>query len=418
MLTWVLALILFLWWAWQVFYSVVRSPLRHVPSPWVFQLFPAYFYLSLAVGDSPQFLHYYFLRYGSAFRVGWDVVMFVDGDAASSLYSSYQLKKSKDYSIFSIFGPNMLTIRDRVDHAVRRRRVGPAMTKQSIAKMEPVIIECALKPLIDNIDKAAKSNEPINLHNQFHCYAWDIIGRLAFGESFNMLNSGSHPVVGWVKRVLEEAMLSLIIPFYGRFKSKEWELLTQFTSDLVDGYVKRGSFDDTDIIGHFLAAKENSPALTRDEVFAESFIQLAAGTDTSSNTTNWLFYNILTHPHVEDKLIAELSDAKLLTPGRILTLQDITDRLPYFEMCLKETMRILPAISSAPFRIIPKGGKTVLGYHLPEGTKVAVPIYSLHRSPAIWENPDSFIPERWQSLKLGPCDYLPFLMGPRACAGK
>ncbi|KAJ9063553.1 hypothetical protein DSO57_1000128 [Entomophthora muscae] len=87
-------------------------------------------------------------------------------------------------------------------------------------------------------------------------------------------------------------------------------------------------------------------------------------------------------------------------------------------MCLKESMRFLPVVASTPFRIVPQGGKSVLGYHLPEGTKVAIPIYSLHRSPAIWEDPDSFIPERWQSLKLGPCDYLPFLMGPRACAGK
>ncbi|KAJ9063555.1 hypothetical protein DSO57_1000130 [Entomophthora muscae] len=418
MLVYVILLLLILWWAWHVCYSVFLSPLRHVPSPWIYQLCPLYFYYHLALGDNPQVLHHYFLTHGPVFRVGWNFVMFVDGDAASSLYSTYKMPKSSDYDMFSIFGPNMLTIRDRVDHAVRRRRVAPAMTKPSIAKMEHVIIECALEPLLRNIDQAAQSNKPINLYNQFHCYAWDIIGRLAFGESFNMLRDGSHPVVGWVKQALEDAMLLPIIPFYGRFKARDTELLTQFASDLVDGYIERGSYADSDFIGHFLTAKEDSPALTRDEVFAESFIQLAAGTDTSSSTSNWLFYLILTHPHVEAKVINELKEAHLLNPGRILTLNDITDRLPYFEMTLKESMRFLPAASATPFRVVPKGGKTVLGYHLPEGTKVAVPIYSLHRSPAIWENPDSFIPERWISAKVGPGDYLPFLMGPRACSGK
>ncbi|KAJ9063552.1 hypothetical protein DSO57_1000127 [Entomophthora muscae] len=222
---WILVLAVLLWWAWHVCYSVFLSPLRHVPSPWVFQVFPVYFYLHLAKGDTPQFLHHYFLKYGPVFRAGWNFVLFVDGEAASDIYSTYKLQKSNDYDIFSAFGPNMLTIKDRSLHSIRRRKVGPIMTKQSIAKMEPAIVESALKPLIDNIEQAAVSKQFINLYLQFHYFSWDMIGRLSFGESFNMLKNGSHPAVKWLDGVLNHAMLSLAVPFYSRVPSKDAEQL-------------------------------------------------------------------------------------------------------------------------------------------------------------------------------------------------
>ncbi|KAI0238958.1 hypothetical protein L0F63_005025, partial [Massospora cicadina] len=343
-----------LWWVWQVSYSVFLSPLRNMPSPWVFQLFPIYFYVHVALGDSHLFLHHYFLKYGPVFRAGWKLVLFVDGDAAIELYSTYKLQKSTDYDIFSAFGPNLLTIKHRAIHSTRRRKVGPVLTKQSIAKMEPAIIESSLKPLLNNFDRAATSGETINLYLQFHYFSWDMIGRLAFGESFNMLKNGSHPAVKWLKGVLEHAMISLAVPFYN-FRSKDAEKLTQFANGVLNRYLKRTS-SDCDIIGHFLNNK-GSPALTRDEIFAESFLQLFAGTDTSSNTLNWFFYLILTHPEVEAKIVKEIQDAGLLKPGRILTLEEVSDRFPYFEMALKESMRFLPAIPGTPFRMVPKGAR-------------------------------------------------------------
>jgi cytochrome P450 len=45
-------------------------------------------------------------------------------------------------------------------------------------------------------------------------------------------------------------------------------------------------------------------------------------------------------------------------------------------------------------------------------------IYLTHRDPAIWENAESFCPERFaHGRKTPPMSYIPFGGGPRACIG-
>lgn len=63
----------------------------------------------------------------------------------------------------------------------------------------------------------------------------------------------------------------------------------------------------------------------------------------------------------------------------------------------------------------------LMGYALPPGTVIATQSWSMHRDPAIFPSPDSFIPERWLQ---GPdatekmARYLmPFGTGSRHCGG-
>jgi cytochrome P450 len=60
------------------------------------------------------------------------------------------------------------------------------------------------------------------------------------------------------------------------------------------------------------------------------------------------------------------------------------------------------------------------GYQVPAGTVIAICIYTLHRHPAFWENPDQFDPERFTPERSAGRDkyaYLPFSIGPRQCIG-
>ena len=57
---------------------------------------------------------------------------------------------------------------------------------------------------------------------------------------------------------------------------------------------------------------------------------------------------------------------------------------------------------------------------IPPGEVIFVPIWLLHRHTEVWEQPDAFDPDRFdtengrEGLR---CAYLPFSMGPRVCAG-
>ena len=57
---------------------------------------------------------------------------------------------------------------------------------------------------------------------------------------------------------------------------------------------------------------------------------------------------------------------------------------------------------------------------IPIGTEIVIPIFSLHRDPEYWEDPEEFIPERFSPEnkdKIRKGAFLPFGQGPRQCLG-
>jgi len=58
------------------------------------------------------------------------------------------------------------------------------------------------------------------------------------------------------------------------------------------------------------------------------------------------------------------------------------------------------------------------GAEIRPGDTVIIPIYALHRSKLLWQDPDSFCPARFADRKAIPrYSYLPFGDGPRICIG-
>jgi cytochrome P450 len=164
---------------------------------------------------------------------------------------------------------------------------------------------------------------------------------------------------------------------------------------------------------------------------------------------------------VQEKIKMELEAAGLLfgtgscggnteeAPGRQLELDDLK-KLPYLTACIKESMRMFPVVSimsrsdsckqkdvfsawvlfssSIFFHRVTQRPTKIGKYLIPEGTPVVVPLYAIHNTKHSWENPGSFVPERWlnvplESWVLGPGTnpgiiYMPFSEGPRNCVGQ
>lgn len=81
-----------------------------------------------------------------------------------------------------------------------------------------------------------------------------------------------------------------------------------------------------------------------------------------------MLYHIATHPPVRALVEEEL--ARLAVHGKI-SFQDFQDRLPYLQAVIKESMRLLPAVSGVGLRQIPPAGRTLLGHFLPGGVSLA-----------------------------------------------
>lgn len=63
-----------------------------------------------------------------------------------------------------------------------------------------------------------------------------------------------------------------------------------------------------------------------------------------------------------------------------------------------------------------------MGYALPPGTVVAAQAWSMHRDPAVFPSPLTFLPDRWiyatePQLAEMQAHFMPFGTGPRICGG-
>lgn len=115
------------------------------------------------------------------------------------------------------------------------------------------------------------------------------------------------------------------------------------------------------------------------------------------------------YPRVQLKVQDELDR---VLGERALTVDDFQD-LPYTEASLNEAQRIR---SVTPVGI-PHGATEdteICGYHIPKGTMVMCPLWSVHMDGEVWEDPDVFKPERFLDERLKFCKpehFMPFQAG-------
>ena len=101
-----------------------------------------------------------------------------------------------------------------------------------------------------------------------------------------------------------------------------------------------------------------------------------------------------------------------------LTL-DTIHTLKYLDAFVSETLRLYPTDTSIE-RIASHDYLLDDTIKVDKGVIIHIPVYTLHRDPNNFPDPDSFKPERFLSENRAyhPYSYLPFSAGPRNCVAK
>ncbi|KAI3787619.1 hypothetical protein L1987_42217 [Smallanthus sonchifolius] len=142
-----------------------------------------------------------------------------------------------------------------------------------------------------------------------------------------------------------------------------------------------------------------------------------AGTETSSNTTEWAMTELLLNPDMFSRVREEVSTI-VGEDGKIQEAK-ILD-LPYLHAVIKETMRLH---LSVPLLVPHKTETEVkLGeYIVPKNTQIMVNAWAMARDPRYWENPTMFKPERFLGNEVDykgqNFEFIPFGSGRRMCPG-
>ena len=148
-----------------------------------------------------------------------------------------------------------------------------------------------------------------------------------------------------------------------------------------------------DLLNSLIEAQKLHPeALGHGDVFAIAHGAIFAGSDSTASTMQSFFWHVLSNRRVYDKLTAEIMSADLSEMVQYNEAQN----LPYFQACLKEALRIRPAVGLNITRKVPAGGAEIDGVKLPAGSTVALNGWVLHRHKGVFgEDADVYRPERW-----------------------
>ena len=100
---------------------------------------------------------------------------------------------------------------------------------------------------------------------------------------------------------------------------------------------------------------------------------------------------------------------------RVVDEADVQN-LPYIQSIVYEALRLFPP---APLLVAHEAseGCTVGGYHIPKGAMVLVNAWAIHHDPKVWEDPESFKPERFENLDSIAYRFVTFGVGRRSCPG-
>lgn len=124
-----------------------------------------------------------------------------------------------------------------------------------------------------------------------------------------------------------------------------------------------------------------------------------------------VFGYVATKPEVQKKIQAEI-DA--LSCGKI-SLGDKTS-MPYTEATIVEAVRL---IASPIVPHVANQDSTIAGFDVPKDTLIFLNNHDLSMSPALWDKPEEFIPDRFirDGRLTKPDHFIPFGIGRRSCMG-
>ncbi|KIW08650.1 uncharacterized protein PV09_00605 [Verruconis gallopava] len=438
-----------------IVYRLTLHPLAKYPGPFLAKITDVYLAYHAWKGDRHLEFYRCHEKYGTHVRMGPNLLSVNTNTALKTIYGHRANVRKADF--YTAFPANKHTFNvhssiDKMAHARKRRVLSHAFSDSAIKAMERYVIDkvetfCRVLPQapFDLLKAGHSTNEvdgwsaPKNMADMCDWLAFDIMGELAFGKSFDMLESpdnrfatalvgnaahrhlicGTHLTIhNWhLDKVLFHKIAASRAQYMAYSKQQAQER-TKLGLDV----------DRKDFFYYLLNAKdpETGHGFTPAELWGESNLLIIAGSDTTSTALAATFFYLTHNPDVLAKAVEEVrstfDSVEEITHGPKLT------SCHYLRACIDEAMRMSPPVGGGLPRHILPGGLDVDGIHYPAGIDICVPHYTIHHNPNYYPDPFKYDPSRWlpelaspelaKYHELAQSAFCPFSIGPRGCIGK
>lgn len=357
----------------------------------------------------------------------------------------YEKGLVREVSVF-LFGDGF-AVSGGEEWRARRRAVGPSLHRAYLVTMIDRVFGPSSLFLCNKLSSSAASGAPVNMEAAFSQLTLDIIGKSVFNYDFNSLTSDS-PLIQAVYTALKETeqratdLLPLwkvpaLAPLLPRQRKAlaAVELIRETTNMLIkqckamvdeeemraasaaaDAGLEYINESDPSVLRFLIAAREEVDSTQlRDDLLS----MLVAGHETTGSALTWTLYLLVQNRDKMAKAQEEVS--RVLGDADQPSLQQYQS-LQYVMRCVNESMRLYP---HPPVLLRRALQPDVLpgGYEVPKGQDMMISVYNIHHSPAVWDDAEAFIPERFPLDAPVPNEqntdfrYIPFSGGPRKCVG-
>ncbi|KDQ10532.1 hypothetical protein BOTBODRAFT_190494 [Botryobasidium botryosum FD-172 SS1] len=389
-------------------------------------------------------------EFGGVVRIkgpfGQDRLMISDAKALQYVYQigGYDFPKSPERRALSRsladLGPGWA---EGDIHKRQRRVLAPAFGAPEVKALLPPVRRCVHKLVAkwkQLVTEAPNGEAVLNAPKWLGLTTLETMGEAAFDYRFGALDGEDNPLIDvynnfpallfgspskwdvFVQAFTGWLPMPVIDFYYDYFPSsrlnvarENGKVATQVSRDLIEAKAigKHEGMGGRDVLSLVVKAnmsKNGKARLSEGEVLAQMRTLMLAGSETTSKTMTWFFFELAKHPDVQTRLREEIRAQEKIIALRGDTdfgVEDYDD-MPYLKVVVKEGLRMYPPIPNA-FRmtgkddVIPlsKPLKTATGEYIselpvPKGVRIITSIPAYNQDPDIW-GPDAhvFNPERW-----------------------
>ena len=305
----------------------------------------------------------------------------------------------------------------------QRALVDQAFANARLKLVFPLMVE-SVQEMLNRLDKVA-DGQSIEIDSEMTFIAADIIFKTILSKSLDPISANSiYEAFKEFQHYAQKAMMLMIYrlpPYFAIHASKKpANKIRQILSKIIAArYEERALGNDGhyhDILSGLMNAKDpsNGSQFSYDEMVDQICMLFLAGHETSASALAWSLYLISQCPDLQIKMVDEIQrkvGEKNIDYSDVKQLQMVIDTF-------KETLRLYPPVGFFVREAIED--HCIRDKDIKSGSPILVSPWLIHRHREMWENPDVFEPERFQtesgkaSLK---CAYIPFSKGPRVCIG-